>query len=529
MISLIRHSLLFLCVLALLPAAQAQIGFNSPAGLSPVRDMEIYARDIFVVQQKYIPTTAPISGTFALSCATLPTDLTAAAGVLLDPGGTGNYPASLTCLQRIQDPSLSLTTGYELVFTLLNTEANGDSVIISDPRGGRIAFSGSTLPPVLLVPSSQVTITFRSDADGNVGAGFALQWRRVQLDPSPVAGGNGVFGYSIQFDLRKGALVGGLHGVGALQRAGDYSTALGRENRATGGNATAIGYINVAGGFASTALGFNNIVNGYAGVALGQSNIASATNAVALGSVNKATGYAALALGRDNTVDGVSANAIGYLNTASGDYSTAIGNYTSTNDRIGAMCLGDYSTTNSLSATTSHQFNSRFAGGYRLFTNPAMTLGASLAANGTSWATISDSTRKERFLPIDGPDLLRKISGMKLTTWNYKQQRDRRHYGPMAQEFFALFGHDKWGDIGCDTLITTQDIEGLTLSAVQALIRENEQLKTRLNAVENENEHLRAETQNFASLQAEMNNRLHLLERAMLTRRERVSLRKTKP
>ncbi len=134
--------------------------------------------------------------------------------------------------------------------------------------------------------------------------------------------------------------------------------------------------------------------------------------------------------------------------------------------------------------------------------------GVQIGAGGTSWATISDSTRKERFLPIDGPELLRKISGMKLTTWNYKGQRDRRHYGPMAQEFNALFGQDALGPIGCDTLITTQDIEGLTLSAVQALVRENENLKTEL---------------------ADVKTRLHLLERALLTRRERVTMRKTKP
>ncbi len=473
----------FLLILALLPAAHAQMGLNAPPGLAPVRDMEIYSRDVFVVGQKYIPTTDPISGTYTLSCAASPPNLTATAGVLLDPGGTGTYPASFTCTQTISTPGFSMSVGYELTFTQLGTEANGDSVVISDLHGGRVAFSGSALPPALLVPGYRFTITFKADNDGNVGAGFALRWRLVSLSPSPTGDGDLNFGKSVQFDLTKGALIGGLNGVGSLLQAGLYSTALGKENRATGFAASALGNENIASGSGASALGYSNIANG----------------------------RRAIALGFNNTASGNYASALGNNNTASGDNSTAIGNFVSTAGRDGAMILGDNSTT-STSATADNQLMARFVGGYRFYTNTGPTLGVFLTAGGGSWGTISDSTKKERFLPINGPELLRKIGAMKLTTWNYKGQRDRRHYGPMAQEFFALFGHDALGDIGCDTLITTQDIEGLTLSAVQALVRENEQL--------------RVETQNLASLLANQSSRLHLLERAMLTRRERVTLRK---
>jgi hypothetical protein len=602
-----KFLLFSLFLLAFVPAAHAQMGLNAPAGLSPVRDMEIYSRDVFVVQQKYNPTTAPISGTFTMNCAALSPNLTASAGVLLDPGGTGNYLASITCTQTIVTPSNPLTNlslvGYELTFTQFGTEANGDSVVIEDLFRGRIAFSGSALPPVLLVPGYQFKVIFKADNDGNVGSGFSLRWRRVIVDPAPTSGGDGQFGKSLQFDLRKGALVSGLNGVGALQQAGDYSTALGRANKASGDNSTALGVDNEASGNGATAMGVNNMAGGDYATAFGRANMASGNyatasgrdntasgnystvlgvsntvsgryatasglsnrvsgdNSTALGASNEASGdYStasgdnnttsgesatafgrgnivsgnggATALGSNNTVSGLIAMAMGASNTASGDYSTAMGNRMNTNNRAGAFMIGDtdplgQGTTN---AGSPDQFVARFRNGYLLLTsgNTPRT-GVQIGADGTSWGTISDSTRKERFLPIDGPELLRKISGMKLTTWNYKQQRDRRHYGPMAQEFFALFGHDTLGEIGCDTLITTQDIEGLTLSAVQALVRENEQLKTRLNAVENENEHLRVETQNFASLQVDMNNRLHLLERAMLTRRERVTLRKSKP
>lgn len=494
--------------------------------------MEIYSRDQFVVQQKYVSTTDPISGTFTISCAASPPLLTASAGVLLDPGGTGNYPASLTCTQAISTPGNPVSVGYELTFTQFDTEANGDSVIIWDVYGTRLAFSGSALPPVLLVPGYRVAITFRADNDGNVGAGFALSWRRVTTAPSPIGAGDGFFGKSLRFDLTKGSLVSGFSGVGAMQQMGKYATALGSRNTVGGDFSGSWGYVNTVSGDYSSAFGGSNGVGGNYSNAMGFNNQVSWDHSNALG--------------RSNTVSGYNATAVGSFNAASGNNSTAIGTLVSTAGYEGAMLLGDNSTfltfTSTL-ATATNQLTARFAGGYRLFSNSTLTTGVSLAAGGTSWATISDSTRKERFLAVDGPTLLQKISGMKLTTWNYKGQRDRRHYGPMAQEFFSLFGKDALGEIGCDTLITTQDIEGLTLSAVQALVKENERLrvetqsfasqlaeqKTETQRARDEAQRARAETQRVASLQAEMNNRLHLLERAILTRRERVTMRKTKP
>jgi hypothetical protein len=97
---------------------------------------------------------------------------------------------------------------------------------------------------------------------------------------------------------------------------------------------------------------------------------------------------------------------------------------------------------------------------------------------------------------VNGEDFLLKISKMPLTTWNYKTQSPAsfRHYGPMAQDFFAAFGKDKYGTIGCDTLINQQDFLGVNLIAIQALEKrtqkiealqkENEALQQRLTEVE---------------------------------------------
>ena len=68
---------------------------------------------------------------------------------------------------------------------------------------------------------------------------------------------------------------------------------------------------------------------------------------------------------------------------------------------------------------------------------------------------------------------------MRLGTWNYKGQdaKQYRHYGPMAQDFFAAFGHDELGVIGEDKSINQADLDGVNLIAIQALIKEVEALK----------------------------------------------------
>ena len=74
----------------------------------------------------------------------------------------------------------------------------------------------------------------------------------------------------------------------------------------------------------------------------------------------------------------------------------------------------------------------------------------------------SDKNQKENFQPVEGELVLRKISGLNLTSWNYigHDARKFRHYGPVAQEFFGAFGHDGIGNIGTSTTINSGDMEG---------------------------------------------------------------------
>jgi hypothetical protein len=137
---------------------------------------------------------------------------------------------------------------------------------------------------------------------------------------------------------------------------------------------------------------------------------------------------------------------------------------------------------------------SRFAGGYSFLTNAAMTVGASLAPNGTSWAAISDSNKKCNVAIADGEGVLKRFSTLRLGSWNYKADTDagNRHYGPMAQEWFAAFGNDGVGTIGCDTTLATLDLDGVAYIAIQALEKRTAEQKIRIEQLENSNGELSA-------------------------------------
>jgi Chaperone of endosialidase len=105
----------------------------------------------------------------------------------------------------------------------------------------------------------------------------------------------------------------------------------------------------------------------------------------------------------------------------------------------------------------------------------------------------SDKHKKENFQPVDGEEVLRKLRGLTVTSWNYigHDPTQFRHYGPMGQEFFAAFGHDAIGTIGSPTTINSGDMTAIVMIAVQALGKhvsaltaENAELKARLDRLE---------------------------------------------
>ena len=141
--------------------------------------------------------------------------------------------------------------------------------------------------------------------------------------------------------------------------------------------------------------------------------------------------------------------------------------------------------------------------------------------NGNAWTTICDKNHKENFEPLNGEDVLQKLSNINFTSWNYKKQdpKNYRHYGIMAQDFNTAFGHDKYGSIGNDTTVNPIDMIGIDMAAIQALVKrtnefkdENEKLKDKLADQNKENKNLHT---SVAQLQTSFNEQQKLIAQSL--------------
>jgi hypothetical protein len=224
-----------------------------------------------------------------------------------------------------------------------------------------------------------------------------------------------------------------------------------------GSAGSSIGYFTIAMGYAPRAMNISS-------VAIGAYNQALASYSLALGHSSQATGESSIAIGEEGAI-------------ASGEYSIALGCGVNTNHYEGAVVIGDHYPFATTTASAENQLNMRFCGGYRLFTIADNTVGVSLAKWGSSWESISDSTKKTNFVKADGEYFLISLSKLKLGSWNYKtQDKNYRHYGPMAQEIFRYFGKDGLGVIGSDTTLASADIDGIMMICLQALEKRTDEL-----------------------------------------------------
>jgi hypothetical protein len=267
--------------------------------------------------------------------------------------------------------------------------------------------------------------------------------------------------------------VGG--GENNLANGGDSTVGGGSGNRAIGWGATVGGGLSnfASNDYSTVGGGEKNIAEGIgAAVGGGTWNVASGSRAVVGGGTwNVASGYRA-------TIPG------GAFNSASAELAFAAG-YSAKANHKGCFVWGD-STDADVASASDNSVTFRAAGGYRLFSDSGLTLGAQLLPNATAWSALSDRNAKENFEPINTIEILEKVAGLPLTAWNYKADPEKRRYiGPVAQDFHSAFG------LGDDTSISTLDADGVALAAIQALGQkvaaleaENAELKARLELVE---------------------------------------------
>jgi trimeric autotransporter adhesin len=259
--------------------------------------------------------------------------------------------------------------------------------------------------------------------------------------------------------------------------------------------------------------GHNVIASDYGAFAYGDQVTASATAAVGLGYALTVSGVAGFSAGAQNTCSGFACTAIGYTVTAGGqgsvalgyrtsaigDYTVAVGYRASSNAVCpagpdagspceGTFAAGDESTTDSVRNQTSNEFRIRYNGGIRLRVSTAANgntpgaggnVGCDLTVAVPSWTCASSRTLKENFQAVDGEDVLSRIRGIPISTWNMiGGGPEVRHLGPVAEDFYAAF------PLGLgETTIGMGNIDGVNLAAAKALeartVRLQEQLDDR--------------------------------------------------
>jgi len=261
-----------------------------------------------------------------------------------------------------------------------------------------------------------------------------------------------------------GATIGGGGAGGSFNNrvTDDYGTVGGGSNNQAGDNAGTTSdrsYATVGGGYSNTASG------GWSTVGGGDRNTASGKDATVGG------GWLNTASGDWSTVGG------GRQNTAAGDYSFVVGRRaTNANAAHDGVFLFADSSNFDFASTAANQFRVRATGGVTFVLaidaggNPTWTCSV---VNGGSWACSSDRNLKENLAHVDGTKVLAQLSSVPIYTWSAKGGDPAvRHIGPMAQDFYAAFGLGN-----DDKTISTIDLDGVALAAIQGLYQENTALK----------------------------------------------------
>ena len=243
----------------------------------------------------------------------------------------------------------------------------------------------------------------------------------------------------------------------------------------------------------NTAIGASALVSNTTGFG----NTASGTNALAnntTGFGNTASGGGALfsnTTGNGNTASGGAAlfsNTTGFSNTAIGNIALFSNTTGGGNTAVGFAA--DVST-DGLTNATAIGANARVdaSNKIRLGDTNVTVIEAQVGIT-----AVSDATKKENFRPVNGEDVLRKIGDFNLTSWNFigNDPQEFRHYGPMAQDFYAAFGHDEVGTIGTPTTINSGDIAGILMIAVQALEKRTAEQREEVETLKTENATLKA-------------------------------------
>lgn len=280
------------------------------------------------------------------------------------------------------------------------------------------------------------------------------------------------------------ATIGG--GSFNLAFGGTSTIAGGTRNKAAGiGSTISGGAGNQAAGLQSVIAGglSNQVSDNYSLVAGGRQNIAGNGN-----DDEEDTPYASVGGGNENQAGGAySVVPGGYGNQVFGDYSFATGNQAQGDaDHPGVFLFSDSSDA-PFKSSSPNEFAARATGGVRFVTaidkdgNPLV--GVRLLPNSGSWESLSDRNAKTAILPVDEFQVLDTLMSIPVSTWQYVgQSESAQHIGPMAQDFYAVFG------LGQDEhYINSVDADGVALASIQGLYRIVQEKDAQIAALQAEN------------------------------------------
>ncbi|HEX8176549.1 MAG TPA: tail fiber domain-containing protein [Pyrinomonadaceae bacterium] len=351
--------------------------------------------------------------------------------------------------------------------------------------------------------------------------GHTPAWFKVFQNGSFVATGNlgiGVSpmqgkGYRTSWDSYKGAFRSGYaDNEWDDANVGFFSWAGGSNSTAIGLYALAFGDTNSAESTSSIVFGSGNQVKGAAGFAAGAGNRVCDTYGVALGNNARSGGpYINGKCDPDTfNIRGLAAVAIGYNVTADQDHTTAMGKFATNNGFTGTFIWSDGSATQSADTfrnTANNEFALRATGGFRFRTNLGGTTGCNLPAGSGVFNCTSSRLTKENFLTMGGEDVLARLRGIPVMTWNYiSEGKQVRHMGPFAEDFYQAFGFGT-----SNTSIGVQDLAGVNLAAVKALDERTTELQQRTLELQQKT----AEVEQLRSRVSTLEERIANIERAL--------------
>jgi hypothetical protein len=280
------------------------------------------------------------------------------------------------------------------------------------------------------------------------------------------------------------SVLGGMYN----EAAGDYATiGGGGGGTPTAGNRVTNDYSTVGGGTA------NAVSGNYATIGGGDENTASGSRGTVAGGHGNAAGgnYSFVGGGWSNAAGGMySIVPGGNSSTAQGSFSFAAGRHAKAYNS-GCFVWADGSSNDDTECNDNDRTIFRSTGGFYIFTDSAVTpSGLYLAAGGSSWNTHSDREAKENLQPVDATDVVARLAGIPIATWNYRSQDPSiRHIGPMAQDFNTLV--DGLGGEG-ETYVNSLDADGVALAAIQGLYQLSQEQAARIEELELQNSDLEA-------------------------------------